>query len=249
MDPYLEHTARWPGVHNSLITAIRDVLSPAVAPTYYVDVESRAYVMAPDGQTFVGRPDVAVVSPVGVLPGSYSQQTTTADVLEVEVVALDEVNHTYLTIREVGTHTLVTMIEILSPVNKVNKRGRDQYLNKREDILASRTNLVEIDLLRIGEPLPLLDEIPQRDYRILVCRSGGRRARGHLYAFDLQAQIPDVPIPLFPGDDEPTVPLNQLVHDLYTRARYDLRIDYSQPPAPPLREENRVWAAGLLATD
>jgi len=39
MDPYLEHPALWPDVHNSLIAAIRDALVPLVAPRYYVVIE------------------------------------------------------------------------------------------------------------------------------------------------------------------------------------------------------------------
>ena len=33
MDPWLEHPALWPDVHNSLITAIRDELVPRIAPS------------------------------------------------------------------------------------------------------------------------------------------------------------------------------------------------------------------------
>lgn len=61
MDPYLEHPALWTDVLNSLIAAIRDALSPAVAPDYYIGLERRAYLLKPDDIVFVSRPDVAVV--------------------------------------------------------------------------------------------------------------------------------------------------------------------------------------------
>jgi hypothetical protein len=35
MDPYLEDPARWPDVHHSLITYIRNALQPQVRPRYY----------------------------------------------------------------------------------------------------------------------------------------------------------------------------------------------------------------------
>ena len=35
MDPYLEEPRRWPDVHQSLITYIRDALQPAVRPRYF----------------------------------------------------------------------------------------------------------------------------------------------------------------------------------------------------------------------
>lgn len=43
---------------------------------------------------------------------------------------------------------LVTVIEVLSPVSKVSKDGRQQYLEKRAELLGKRISLVEIDLLR-----------------------------------------------------------------------------------------------------
>ena len=42
------------------------------------------------------------------------------------------------------------------------------------------------------------------------------------------------------------VALNQLLHDLYDRAGYDLRIDYSQSLDLPLDEEYADWTADLL---
>ncbi len=246
MDPYLEHHALWQDVHNSLISAMRDHLSPLVAPDYYVGIESRAYVIKPDGKTFIGRPDVAVISPVGVLPSSAAPMVAGNDMqlLEVDLPIEDEINHAYLEVRNVQSHDLITAIELLSPVNKIDARGRAEYLEKRYEALLSLTNYVEIDLLRQGEPMPLQQQI-QSDYRILVSRSWERR-KAHLYAFNLPAPVPEFPLPLMPADDEPVVPLNDILHALYRRARFDLRIDYSQPPNPPMSPERAEWASRLL---
>jgi Protein of unknown function (DUF4058) len=35
-------------------------------------------------------------------------------------------------------------------------------------------------------------------------------------------------------------------HELYRRARFDLRLDYTQPPVPPLAEADRAWAQELV---
>ena len=43
------------------------------------------------------------------------------------------------------------------------------------------------------------------------------------------------PLPLLPGDEEPLVELGTIFHALYQRARYDLSLDYTQPPVPPIR--------------
>ena len=63
----------------------------------------------------------------------------------------------FLTIQELPGRKLVTVIEVLSPTNKKTKDARAEYLEKRRDLIRSRVNLVEIDLLRAGEPMPLRD--------------------------------------------------------------------------------------------
>ena len=42
------------------------------------------------------------------------------------------------------------------------------------------------------------------------------------------------------------VDLNTLLHSLYDRARFDLQIDYSKPPVPPLNDADAEWAQSLL---
>jgi hypothetical protein len=37
-----------------------------------------------------------------------------------------------------------------------------------------------------------------------------------------------------------------LLSGVYERARYNLAIDYSQEPVPPLKKEDVVWADTLL---
>ena len=247
MNPWLEHPARWPDVHNSLIIAIRDALSPLVAPNYYVSVESQAYIVDLGEHQRLGRPDVSIVSPIGVLPrgGATTSEQTEINVQTVIVPTVDEVNHYYLEIREAGTHTLITAIEVLSPVNKRTGKGRESYLEKRHEILNSRTSFVEIDLLRAGEPMPLEFVKKPGDYRILVSPSW-KRPSAQLVTFNLPAPIPDIGVPLSKGEEAPVLSLNQLVHDLYSRARFDIRIDYSEPAVPPLSAEQQAWANNLL---
>jgi hypothetical protein len=48
---------------------------------------------------------------------------------------------------------LITLIEIVSPLNKRPGVDRRAYLRKQRDVLESDANLVEVDLLRAGERL------------------------------------------------------------------------------------------------
>lgn len=62
----------------------------------------------------------------------------------------------------------------------------------------------------------------------------------------MRQRIPSFFIPLRPGEQEPVLPLNQLLHELYDQGGYDMAIDYSQPADPPLAEEELQWMKELL---
>ncbi len=42
MNPYLEHPDRWSTVHNRLIVALADTLTPQLLPKYQVDIDYQA---------------------------------------------------------------------------------------------------------------------------------------------------------------------------------------------------------------
>ena len=44
MNPWLEDPRIWRNVHQSLITALRDLLAPQLEPRYFVDVETHTYI-------------------------------------------------------------------------------------------------------------------------------------------------------------------------------------------------------------
>lgn len=93
MDPWLEHPAIWPDVHNSLITAIRDELAPRVAPRYYVDLQQRPYWLEPGELLFVGLPDMVVGQPTAVdvaYEPAETEESTTVGVLDVEIATNDK---------------------------------------------------------------------------------------------------------------------------------------------------------------
>jgi hypothetical protein len=269
MDPYLEGRNIWPGLHHRLITAIGDALAPQVAPAYYVEVEERTYIIEEDMEEFVGRPDVAIIAVPNVsfkkkslnLRNSKEEEINvpsdaklyggngvgTADASIAQTVNLpffEKVREGYLEIRDARTHTVVTVIEVLSPSNKAPGAGRDEYETKRRNVLATLTNLVEIDLLRAGEPMEM-QPLPKSNYRILV-RTGWERPKARLYAFSVREEIPLTPAPLRRSEKEAVLAVGKLLSEIYDRARYDIRLNYRQPPEPPLAPEDAAWADELL---
>ncbi len=216
MDPYLEHPALWPDWHNSLLISVADYITPKVAPRYFVALGRSTYLLEA-GDNILGEP----------------------------IPVNDEVGENFLEVREVTSGKLVTILELLSAVNKLHGKGRADYEEKRDQVFQSRTNLVEVDLLRAGEPMAVVGRPARSDYRILVSR-GSRRPHAQLYTFNLRQPIPQFPLPLLPGDEEPPVEMNTILHAMYERARFDLRLDYSQPPVPPLAEADAAWAVTLI---
>jgi Protein of unknown function (DUF4058) len=251
MDPYLEHPDFWQETHHWLIIAIADSIMPQIRPKYEIGIKQHIYKNDINNYNHnsisLNIPNVAIerqsntidVSTRSVAIGMFTIPTI------VKVPTTEKIKQTYLEVREMATKQVVTAIEILSPVNKRSGEGRITYLKKRQTILGSLTNLVEIDLLRKWESMPILNNSIESDYRILVSPRN-RRPFAELYAFNLRDSFPIFPLPLREEDVEPIVNLPGLFADIYDRAGYDYRIDYDQEPVPSLSEEDRVWASELL---
>ena len=91
-------------------------------------------------------------------------------------------------------------------------------------------NLVEIDLLRSGQRMPLSDAPPPSDYRILVFRPRPFRI-AEVYGFSYKDPIPPIPIPLLPREAEPSLDLNSILHALHRAG--GLRSEHRLPPTAP----------------
>ncbi|MEG3977724.1 DUF4058 family protein [Microcoleus sp. herbarium8] len=248
MDPYLEHPELWPALHHWLIIEIARLLSPQLRPKYLVSVEVRMYETADDNLS-IGIPDVNVIQPKTKTELITSNVAVAAPPTQAITVTLPmpyQVREGYLEIRERGSQELITLIEILSPTNKRTGKGRQMYEEKREEILSSRTHLIEIDLLRRGQKMPVICNNIESDYSVLVCR-GNRRPQADLYAFNLQNPMPAFPLPLRSGDTEPVINLQELFTQIYDIASYDLKIDYRNwEVIPALSEADTIWANAWL---
>lgn len=248
MDPYLERPGLWNQVHADLIVSIRWFLIPLLRPRYHVAIEQMTYLsLLPSAERIVGIPDALVVSSKEreLITATTAVAAGSGNLVVAELPLPEEVKHRYLEVRDVTTSEVVTVIEILSPSNKIGREGREKYEQKRLKTLGSLTNLVEIDLLRAGQPLPMKAPA-QSDYRIVVSRSQ-QRPWADVYLFGVREVVPEVPVPLRPNETEPVLPLNRILHDLYEQSGYDLVIDYQQPPDPPLSNEDTEWARTLLS--
>ena len=197
-----------------------------------------------DDISLVGIADVALAKRNNVEARTNLTTTKLAEPSQVKIPMSEEVIERFLEVRSTQNREVITVIAILSPKNKRSKEGRTVYEKKRQKILASATNLIEIDLSRLGESLPILGAT-QSDYHILVSRSH-QRPDADLYSFDLQDTIPVFPVPLRPGENEPVIDLQRLLNEISERARFDLAINYSEPLNPALPSEQEAWVREVL---
>lgn len=245
MDPYLEGP-RWPGFHLHLTGEIQAFLVPQLRPKYVVDAERRVYVeYDPEDELRSIQPDIAIADEE---PSRRLGRTGTAAIVEPVVLTVPvpvEHREAYLSIQLRETREVVTVLEILSPSNKrPGSDGRREYLRKRDEVLESKTHLVELDLLRGGDRLPTVQPLPDGDYFALVCR-GNRRPRVEVYAWGLRTPLPTIPIPLVGPDPDASLDLQAVFTAAYDRAGYDYSLDYEASLYPPLRDADRAWAKNL----
>jgi hypothetical protein len=248
MDPYIERQ-RWGGFHSRLIIEIATALVPHLRPTYTVEVEEYVYLeRQPDEELRRARPDVALFQdrplPFSAPEGGVA---TLVEPVAVPLPMPERERHRYLEIRSRKSGALVTAIEVLSPGNKrVGSSARSEYLDKREALLLSTAHLVEMDLLRGGERLPMLHPLPPADYYVILSRVR-RRPLAEVRPLALRRPLPSVPIPLTGDDPDIWLDLQAVFDSVYDRAGYDYSLDYGREVSPPLGEDDARWAQELLA--
>ena len=257
MNPYLEHPDLWPDFHNGLIGQLRDNLGPQLPDHYRIALQRRVEVEEPFGapsELNLMIPD-ALVTSESVVTAPAGGETTAAvaaptdEAVAVRVRMPREVSISWLRVETAPERELVTIVEVLSPTNKRPGEGRRRYIRKREAIVAGLVNLVEIDLLRRWEPMPLETRPPASDYRILVCRSL-ESPGAWLYPFMVQQRIPKFTLPLRSDDEAaaPEVDLGPIINALHHTARYGQVARYQEPPPEPTFEaEIQEWVGERVA--
>lgn len=247
MDPFLEWQ-EWEDFHTRFNTVIGEWLAPSLDPRYVVRVERRIYVEHLADERVPRRADVAVLWTGGPEKSQGPSAGGARSLAPVECLLPmpEERREVFLVVRDRETMEVVAVLETLSPANKrPGSDGRREYLGKRESVLQSQVHLVELDLLRGGRPLPMVDPLPAADYYAIVSRRH-RRPRAEVYAWTIRDLLPSIPIPLKGGDPDVWLDLQAVFTTVYDRARYDLSLDYRAPLAPEPDAALAAWIAEQL---
>jgi hypothetical protein len=217
LNPYFEQPGLWQDFHTEFLTTLRRQLVPQLGSGFFVQIEERVDIHDPpnEDRRFVGRTALSIPA--------------------------DEVR--VLEVRDRQSRELLTVVELLSPSNKKGGEDREQYLAKRRELLRSPANLVEIDLLRGGRPMPP-DPRPACDHSVLVSRPALRPDVG-FWPIGLRDRLPVIPIPLREGVDDARIDLQETLHRAYDGPGYENHI-YASEPQPALGAADAEWARGFL---
>ena len=246
MDPYLESPEIFPDVHSSMITEIRRFLNPRLRDNYVARTELRVYIEKEDGE-HDRIPDVRVETSKRRNPASKPSTggLQIAEPIIVGSLRSDPIEETFLTIRHRPSKSLVAVLEVVSPTNKVRgSEGLRSFMDKRNEILGSSAHWIEIDLLRKGSrPLPRL--IQPTDYRVIVAR-GEVESRPRCWPISIRQKLPVIGIPLRGKDPDVPLDLASVFDAVYDGGAYERSIEYDKPPEPPLDPSDAKWANKLL---
>jgi len=248
MDPFLEMPSYWGDFGPKLLTSVSNHLLSLLLPSYDVRIEEYVIVMHEDVRLHRVRPDLTVTATSSWAPGDVGTvsvaEPTTAD---LDYPDIEPHTQRRLKIIHRPDERVVTILELLSPANKApGADGIEAYLEKRAELLASGVNLVEVDLLRGGERLPMRGPLPPGDYYVYV-GTVGRRPKCQVFGWPLRRPLPKIPIPLLPDDGAVVLDLAAAFRAAYEPALYDRRLPYDQPLAPPPAAADRDWILAALA--
>ena len=162
-------------------------------------------------------------------------------------VVREEHHEDYVEIRQRADGRLVTLVDVVSPANKVTAPGRAAYLAKRREGRNVNANLVEIDLVLQGQPTLEYsrDGLPDWDYAVTVTRST-QPERHEIYTATLQKRLPRFRLPLAPDDRDTVLDLQQSFTRCYDQGGFAAQIDYRRDPPVRLGDEDRQWVHELL---
>ena len=159
----------------------------------------------------------------------------------------EEQTEPYIEIRSRADNKLVTLIDIVSPVNKTTADGRAAYLDIRRDAFRHGANAVEIDLILDGRPTLdySRDGLPEWDYAVTVTRATSPD-RHEIYTATLQKPLPRFRLPLGADSRDVLIDLQATFAKAFESGHFGPRMDYGQDPAVPLEDSDRAWLRDLL---
>ncbi|MDA0811038.1 MAG: DUF4058 family protein [Verrucomicrobia bacterium] len=242
---------QWADVHTKLISYIIETLSEELPDDLRSIAEKKPSETGAQQKNY--RADVAVVEvetsrnglPPLWQPDAESGMSPVV-AAEPEIILVAPETRRWIEIRD-RYEELVTVIEVLSPSNKISQAGREQYRAKQQDLLSAGVNLVEIDLIRQGFHVITADESRLRpnesgETRYIICAVRAlHRDRREVYYCPLRDPLPTIRIPLRPFDPDVPLTLQPLIDRVWRTGRCWRLNHQANPPGPDWSQSEGQW--------
>lgn len=259
MDPFME--LNWPDVHTALITYMRDQLQKELPRGLRAQLNERVVMELEDETSGPARlityPDVSVSQ--GRKGGTAVATVAADETIQPDAIVQEEfgLRETEPFIQIVDSQTgskIITVIELISPTNKLAGRGRDSYVTKQQSYLKSGIQLVEIDLTRAGDRRAIMPKLmqelkpPHAVYHAVVHRflPHEKSLQREYYQLPLEKSLKPIRIPLRHTDSDIALRLQPLIEAVYENGRYE-ELDYTQKLTPPLSFAEQAFLDQCLA--
>lgn len=150
-------------------------------------------------------------------------------------------------VRQRSDNRLVTLVDVVSPINKTRPEGRTAYLETRRQARNQNASVVEIDLVLQGQPMLdySRDGLPEWDYAITVTRCT-QPERYEIYTTTLQKRLPRFKVPLAPDDRDTVLDLQATFARCYDQGAFGSQIDYKRDPGQKMKDEDLKWLGEVL---
>ena len=231
MDPFLEGK-NWKELHQNLLGNFQKQLNLELLPRYsaQMDFYVRIDVNPQENQRGV-YPNVAVVLEDTTVPArDEGVLTADAPTIVTPLPVPTKIRIPYLKVTELSSNRVLTVIELISPVNKSGE-ARKTFIKKRNRLLRRNINFLEIDLIRRLKPTVEHPIVEVADYFATLHRVAPPNRE--IWVFDLGQPIPRLPVPLLSEDGDGVIDVQRGLNECYVNAGYRYRIDYTKKPPPP----------------
>ena len=227
----------------------KHALNRLIQPHYFARLTPYVtYEVVEVGQVRSVRPDVGVLAAPNTTRESQASTATIAPAPVESLVTLEIPLRLHrVEMRATASQQLVTVVEILSPVNK--RPSHDAYLayqRKRRDILRSERCICSKSTC-CGRRTSTTGATRPR--RAVLCRPQPCQPPpdGEVWPIQLADRLPVLPVPLLEPDPDVPLDLGAVVASVYERGAYASQLDYQpHPPPPALSKPEADWLRTLL---
>jgi Protein of unknown function (DUF4058) len=248
VDPYIEAQGGWRDFRVRFLVYCRDLIVEGLPESYVALLDEKVHrVRIPYRSALPFWAEIPVAQEPSSASGRLGRTAGVATIepitIPLETDILEEVRESWIEIRRLPDMSLVTVVELLSPSNKVGN-GREEYLERRLALIRQPVHIVELDFLLGGHRLPMRNPLPPGHAYAIVSRAE-RRPDAEVYAWTLRDGLPPIPIPLDAPDPDVSLELAPAFGMAYDRGRYGRILRYHEPLPFPVDPEDRLWIEAL----